>query len=293
MKSQVSPFGPLFCSYYLPKELKVEFQQTNDLKLVINNTELSKVSVVMRALGESYPQQLGCEKPVNSAQIDYWIDFSESFNNSDFKKLSLGFDQLNNHLTLRSFIVGYSISIADFAIFGQLKSNAIFNKQVKNGKMSNVHLLRWFEFMNSLDCVQLALKELENAKDLAKDRSDKGNMAIPLTGAEMGKVVTRFPPEPSGYLHIGHAKAALLNNYFAKSYNGKLIVRFDDTNPSKEKVEFEESINEDLRLLGIKADITVHTSDHFDRIYDYALQLIKKGLAYVDDTDTDTVFIAN
>jgi glutamyl-tRNA synthetase len=105
----------------------------------------------------------------------------------------------------------------------------------------------------------------------------------------MGNVVTRFPPEPSGYLHIGHAKAALLNQYFAEQYKGKLIVRFDDTNPSKEKVEFEESIKEDLKLIGITADVITHTSDYFDTIYDLAIQIIKSGKAYVDDTDQATM----
>lgn len=100
----------------------------------------------------------------------------------------------------------------------------------------------------------------------------------------MGNVVTRFPPEPSGYLHIGHAKAALLNQYFAQMYKGKLIIRFDDTNPSKEKVEFEHSINEDLSLIGIKGDVVTHTSDYFEKLYSLAKGMIKDGLAYVDDT---------
>jgi glutamyl-tRNA synthetase len=90
-------------------------------------------------------------------------------------------------------------------------------------------------------------------------------------------------------LHIGHAKAALLNEYFARRYEGKMIVRFDDTNPSKEKSEFEESIKEDLSLLGIKPDVITHTSDHFKTLYDYAIKLIKKGLAYVDDSTQEVV----
>jgi glutamyl-tRNA synthetase len=97
-------------------------------------------------------------------------------------------------------------------------------------------------------------------------------------------VVTRFPPEPSGYLHIGHTKAAILNQYFAKMYKGKLIVRFDDTNPTKETTEFEDTILEDLQLLEITGDVVTHTSDHFQTLYDHAIELIKRGKAYADDT---------
>ena len=110
--------------------------------------------------------------------------------------------------------------------------------------------------------------------------------------AEQGKVVTRFPPEPSGYLHIGHLKAAVLNQYFAEMYQGKLLIRFDDTNPSKEKEEFEDSIMEDLNVLGIKGPVT-HTSDYFNELYEYAIQMIKNGKAYVDDTDRETVSTTN
>ena len=85
-------------------------------------------------------------------------------------------------------------------------------------------------------------------------------------------------------LHIGHAKAAMLNQYFAEHYKGKLIIRFDDTNPTKEKQEYQDSILKDLELLGIKGDVITYTSDHFDRLYAQAIELINMGKAYCDDT---------
>lgn len=94
----------------------------------------------------------------------------------------------------------------------------------------------------------------------------------------------------SGYLHIGHAKAALLNDFFAHDlYKGTLIFRFDDTNSTKEKQEFQDSLTEDLALLGIKPDKTSHTSDHFQTLYEYCVRMIKEGNAYADDTDQKTM----
>eukprot|EP00850_Spirogloea_muscicola_P005029 SM000022S07243 [mRNA] locus=s22:695485:699106:- [translate_table: standard] len=113
---------------------------------------------------------------------------------------------------------------------------------------------------------------------------DCGSFEVDLPGAAPGAVVTRFPPEPSGYLHIGHAKAALLNQYFARKYGGSLIVRFDDTNPAKEKEEFVDEILADLATLGIRADRVTYTSDYFPQLLELAERLIGEGKAYVDDT---------
>lgn len=103
------------------------------------------------------------------------------------------------------------------------------------------------------------------------------------------KIVTRFPPEPSGYLHIGHAKAALWNQKLAE--NGDLIIRFDDTNPLKESKVFEDAILEDLKLLKITNFRLTKSSEYFGIIFDYAVQLIKDGKAYCDNTDVETMRI--
>ena len=102
-----------------------------------------------------------------------------------------------------------------------------------------------------------------------------------------GKVVTRFPPEPSGYLHIGHIKAAMLNYHYSKMYEGKMILRFDDTNPSKEKEEYVENIIADLKTLEIYPDQVTHTSDYFDFLQETMETLIKKGKCYCDNTPVD------
>ena len=105
------------------------------------------------------------------------------------------------------------------------------------------------------------------------------------------KVVhTRFPPEPNGYLHIGHAKSILLNSGLAQKYNGKFNLRFDDTNPTKEKTEFVEAIKEDIKWLGADwEDRLFFASDYFDQMYEAAVKLIKKGKAYVSDLNADEI----
>ena len=104
-----------------------------------------------------------------------------------------------------------------------------------------------------------------------------------------GKVATRFPPEPNGYLHIGHAKSICLNFTLAEEYNGTCNLRFDDTNPEKESVEFMEAIEKDILWLGFQWSEKHHASDYFEQLYQYAVQLIKSGDAYVDDLSAEQI----
>lgn len=194
-------------------------------------------------------------------------------------------DSLDNHLAYRTFLVGHDITAADFIIWGSIKVAPKFIGLLKNGQQY-VHLLRWMSHIESLESTQAALASLTTAKaNKARSNKTAAGFALGLQNAKEGQVVTRFPPEPSGYLHIGHAKAAMLNQYFAKMYNGKMIIRFDDTNPTKERAEFEETILQDLELLNIRGDKISHTSDYFDQIYELAIQIIKSGKAYADDTE--------
>jgi glutaminyl-tRNA synthetase len=111
-----------------------------------------------------------------------------------------------------------------------------------------------------------------------------------LESGKVKKIHTRFPPEPNGYLHIGHAKAICINFGMAEKYNGLCNLRFDDTNPSKEDIEYVESIMEDVRWLGFDwEDRLYFASDYYQQFYEYAIVLIKKGLAYVDDLSADEI----
>jgi glutaminyl-tRNA synthetase len=108
-------------------------------------------------------------------------------------------------------------------------------------------------------------------------------------GKHGGRVLTRFPPEPNGYLHIGHSKSICVNFGLAQEFGGTTNLRFDDTNPEKEETEYVESIKADVKWLGFEWANVFYASDYFDQIYDFAVTLIKKGLAYVDDSTPEQI----
>lgn len=177
----------------------------------------------------------------------------------------------------------------------------------KSKKYQN--LVRWFnsiysEYNDVLDAIittyvgkkgsgkaaaakQASSNQLKSVNGDVSDKgkgSSKSSAEVDLPDAEFGKVCLRFAPEPSGYLHIGHSKAALMNQYFAQRYQGKVIVRFDDTNPAKESNEFVDNILKDIETLGIQYDRVTYTSDYFPQLMEMAEKLIREGKAYVDDT---------
>lgn len=225
-------------------------------------------------------------------EVDHWLSFSigplacaQEYDESIL--------YLNKVLGPITYLVGNKLTIADFAVFGTLYCSQQWNSLVLSGKLPN-NVNRWYNFIKSLDHVAEVLASIpEDAKpkvgtneQVSSGRKEEGKF-VELPGAEIGKVIVRFPPEASGYLHIGHAKAALLNQYYQEAFKGKLIMRFDDTNPAKEKEDFEKVILEDLKLLEIKPDRFTHTSDYFDLMLEYCEKLMKEGKAYVDDTEAE------
>jgi len=127
--------------------------------------------------------------------------------------------------------------------------------------------------------------------DTVKESSNfiKTIMKEDLESGKHQEIITRFPPEPNGYLHIGHGKAILTNYLLAQEFSGKMYLRFDDTNPIKEKDKYVKAIKEDVEWLGVKYDQITFASDVFDKMYEKAVLLIKKGKAYVDDQNSEDI----
>ncbi|KJE96337.1 hypothetical protein CAOG_010009 [Capsaspora owczarzaki ATCC 30864] len=252
-----------------------------------------------------------------ATEVDTWVDFAASHlpeSGVTEAGLARSLASLDTHLRLRTYLVGSALSLADVAVVLALSEvNKQWAAASRDGKF--VEVTRWATHLATLapfgKRVHYPGKKHERepsssgaasassgaapaSKSLAYQHASDNQVIknqsakfVVLPGAEMGKVVTRFPPEASGYLHVGHAKAALLNEYYARIYEGTLIMRFDDTNPAKENSEFEQAILEDLESLGIKPDKFTHTSDWFDTILQYGERMLKEGKAFVDDTPVD------
>ena len=230
-------------------------------------------------------------------EVDHWLTFSLgplACPGETEKSLSY----LDSVLQPATFLVGDSVTIADYEVYGRLANLPVWLWLVDN-KKSPANLQRWYTMMSSrpeVKTVMAGLPQEVRAKAASPDSQAKekkeesvGGKFVDLPGAKMGEVVVRFPPEASGYLHVGHAKAALLNFHYKESFKGKLVMRFDDTNPAKEKEEYENVILDDMKMLQVKYDHFSRSSDHFETILNYCEKLIKDGKAYIDDTDAETM----
>ncbi|RCI11733.1 hypothetical protein L249_7619 [Ophiocordyceps polyrhachis-furcata BCC 54312] len=202
----------------------------------------------------------------------------------DFRSIEPHLRDLDKHLTLRSHLTGYSLGDVETKTWQTLRANKVAMGSIRKNGLPN--LTRWFTFIEQSNP---QIHEASKSADAAAKKPGGANYNLALQDTDKG-VVTRFLPEPSGYLHIGHAKAALLSDYFGHvAYKGKMRLRLDDTNPSKESEEFQDAIVEDLALMGIKADSLTYTSDYFDYLYDMCRKLISMGKAYADDTGLETM----
>jgi glutamyl-tRNA synthetase len=132
-------------------------------------------------------------------------------------------------------------------------------------------------------------RQVAKRKESSKADSEKRPSLPPLEKAEMGKVVTRFPPEPNGYMHIGHAKAAILSFEYAKIYEGKFLMRFDDTNPAAEKEEYYDAFLESFNWLKITPDLIRNASDDMEKFYEFARKMIASSKAYVCSCTQETM----
>jgi len=232
--------------------------------------------------------------PQQEALVDTWVNYAQSLQGlPDEQTQRAVLMTLEHNLSQRTYLVGEQFTMADVAMFGaigfpsQTEDRNLLLKAFKKSTIAQ----RWLKLVADHPAIKEATQlALESHKEAAFEENETDKMEPLASGMDlleggvMGRVVTRFPPEPSGYLHIGHSKAILLNDYYARRYKGRLIVRFDDTNPSKEKEEYQTSIVEDLSKLGVRPDLVTFTSDYFDTIRAYAVQMIKEGIAYMDDT---------
>ncbi|XP_069708809.1 bifunctional glutamate/proline--tRNA ligase isoform X5 [Phaenicophaeus curvirostris] len=284
------PLGALLTVEHVKNDVEISVEEGKETILrVSEHVSFTDVNSIARYLARvAGSSGLYGSNLLEHTEIDHWLEFSATKLSTASQFLS-AVQELNHCLSLRTYLVGNSLSLADLCVWAVLKDNNIWQEQLQQSK-APVHAKRWYSFLEVQDPFQSVgakwASGTPKVKMATEKKADVGKF-VELPGAEMGKVIVRFPPEASGYLHIGHAKAALLNQHYQVNFKGKLIMRFDDTNPEKEKEDFEKVILEDVAMLHIKPDQFTYTSDHFETIMKYAEKLIQEGKAYVDDTPAE------
>uniref|UniRef100_A0A4W6G1R4 Glutamyl-prolyl-tRNA synthetase 1 n=1 Tax=Lates calcarifer TaxID=8187 RepID=A0A4W6G1R4_LATCA len=256
----------LLTAEHVKGSVQVSVEEGKDTRLnVSDEVQFNDTNSIIRYLARVAPA-LGLygTNMMEQTEVDHWLEFSAR-RLCGQPGLPVALRELDLALSLRTFLVGHALTLADLAIWEWPSQGKSFS-----------HISRWFSFLSSQKAPMNKSNSNEKKQDVGK--------FVELPGAEMGKVVVRFPPEASGYLHIGHAKAALLNQHYQVTFKGKLIMRFDDTNPEKEKEDFEKVILEDVAMLQIHPDQFTYTSDHFPTIMRFAEQLLAEGKAYIDNT---------
>lgn len=276
----------------LKTEIDERLKKNDPIRLVFESTgeQLEGIASVMRYVARSATNHgFYGRTALEACLIDSFLEYAEKqvIPGMTFESVCASMDI---YLSCRTYFVGQELTIADLALWSQLSASP----QIKRMRQTYPHLDRWFTHIDAQpetsEIVSLyASKKGKGAKNDGKvvktAKGDAGDpFAIKLPNVVDGAVVTRFPPEPSGYLHIGHAKAALLNQEIADRYHGKMLMRFDDTNPSKEKDEFVDSIISDSKKLGLRYEKITYTSDYFPQIFECAERMIKAGILYADDT---------
>ncbi|XP_059927480.1 bifunctional glutamate/proline--tRNA ligase isoform X7 [Gadus macrocephalus] len=280
------PLGALLAAEHVKGSVNLSVEEGKDTKLHVSDTvQFSDVNSITRYLARVAPAMgLYGANMMEQTEVDHWLEFSSRRLCSQ-KGLALALGELEKALSLRTFLVGHALTLADLCVWAALKGNTEWSGQAN----AFSHVNRWFSFLGAQGLFVDVGKKWANGKapprkaNPEEKKQDLGKF-VELPGAEMGKVVVRFPPEASGYLHIGHAKAALLNQHYQVTFKGKLIMRFDDTNPEKEKEDFEKVILEDVAMLQITPDQFTYTSDHFPVILKMGEQLLTEGKAYIDNT---------
>ncbi|XP_075875813.1 bifunctional glutamate/proline--tRNA ligase isoform X2 [Nelusetta ayraudi] len=280
------PLGALLAAEHVKDNVPVSVEEGKDTRLHVSDAiQFNDANSICRYLARVAPS-LGLygTNSMEQTEVDHWLEFSAR-RLCGPSGLTEALADLDKALSLRTFLVGHAVTLADLSVWAALKGRSEWPDQGKS--FSNVN--RWFFFLNSqvpFSAVgsKYARKSIPISKSNVNEKKQDLGKFVDLPGAEMGKVVVRFPPEASGYLHIGHAKAALLNQHYQLTFKGQLIMRFDDTNPEKEKEDFEKVILEDVAMLQIKPDQFTYTSDSFPIIMRYGEQLLTDGKAYIDDT---------